>query len=619
MKKINIFMASILAGASMVMTSCKDDFLDQKPKGQYSVETYYASDEALEKTTEPIFGRAWHDFNNRAFYLIGSFRANDAYNAYKYSEFGKFQVTSSSQEIADAWRSLYNVISLSNATMKSIELYSAPEVSEAAKDHAIGECHLLRGWAYFYLLRGWGDVIINDDNETLLNNPVRQRCDEASVLEFIIRDFEAADSLLPEKTNNYHPTRYAAKAALAKALLAQSGWVEYSKDDQSTELDHNRDEATLARVVKLCDEVINKGPYKLLPDYADLFKPENNDNAETILAMQWAKPSTNDLGSLNSNYSDLAWSEVTDVNTQGKYLTITPDMLDMYNYRKSEDKNDRNKEIDTVRLNATFFNPNQHYSEIRKSEGGYTYRHNWMHVKKGIVGTTQDVKGELKENASPLYTYIQRLADVYLMKAEALLGNNDSTKNPEALAAFNAVRNRAKVLPYTVFDFNDLIRERRIEFCMEYSNWFDMVTWYRWRPQTMLNYFNNVQMRGCIINEGDIIKNTDDGTFSYRCIPLGQNTSYIFDGVHLCWNDFQTVSANDDRHYQGRGTAMKNWKLDFYAQAQQCYDGKEGRGLFTPVVLSEANIMLPYPENDVLQNPFLDRKEKTMTYKFNKK
>ena len=121
---------------------------------------------------------------------------------------------------------------------------------------------------------------------------------------------------------------------------------------------------------------------------------------------------------------------------------------------------------------------------------------------------------------------IQRLADVYLMKAEAILGNNESTSDPEALAAFDAVHNRARVeaVHPTSITLKDLIRERRIEFCMEYFNWWDMVTWYRWKPQTMLNFFNRQQHRAFEIRENSLYRNSN-GTFSYRVIPPGTGTS----------------------------------------------------------------------------------------------
>jgi len=98
----------------------------------------------------------------------------------------------------------------------------------------IGECYLMRGWAYFYLLRGRGPNILFESNQTMINNPRQPLNTEADVLKFIIRDFRRAADMLPENGTDHHPNRYAAKAALAKALLAQSGWDADSKVDHST-------------------------------------------------------------------------------------------------------------------------------------------------------------------------------------------------------------------------------------------------------------------------------------------------------------------------------------------------------------------------------------------------
>lgn len=46
-----------------------------------------------------------------------------------------------------------------------------------------------------------------------------------------------------------------------------------------------------------------------------------------------------------------------------------------------------------------------------------------------------------------LATHILRLSDVYLVYAEAVIGNNGSTTDASALKAFNAVRSRAIPLP----------------------------------------------------------------------------------------------------------------------------------------------------------------------------
>ncbi len=582
MKKLIIFMVSVAAASLLTMTSCGDDFLDRSPLHGYTAPTYYTSDEAVIKATEPLYNYAWHGYNERGIVGMGSFRANDAWSPYLQGEFARFTITGLSKEVVDAWSSLYMVVTMSNQLINDLDRYAGENVSESVIAQAKGEAMLMRGAAYFYLLRGWGEIILFEDNVDATSIPVRPLSTESSVLKFIIRDFEKASELLPERGTNNHPSRYVAKAMLAKALLAQSGW------STSSTIDHERDQATLSRVVTLCDEVINCGQYKLLDDYENLFRPQYNDNEETLLAMRWADPLLGEYASNNNLISDLAWSDVTDVNCWGGSLHASVDMLDYYNQEPA----------DIHRIRATFFTPGQFYSYIWSEKGGYTYNVNWAQAKKGVVGTKADCDGHLAQQASPLNTYIMRLADVYLIKAEALLGNNESTTDARALEAFNATRLRAGLPAKTSFSFEDLIRERRIEFCLEYCNWYDMVTWYRWKPQYMLNFFNNKQHRAFMLNSGDVVRNTD-GTFSYRCIFPGSNNWYFTDDQgHCLWNDRSTVSIDDNTTVQTKAQGY-TFNLDELARAK----GAD----YQPIVLSEANIFMPYPEADVIQNPYFNQ------------
>ena len=108
---------------------------------------------------------------------------------------------------------------------------------------------------------------------------------------------------------------------------------------------------------------------------------------------------------------------------------------------------------------------------------------------------------------SPLNTYILRLADVYLTYAEACLGNSEELTGGPGLEALNQVRDRARIPRKERVTFEDIIRERRVEFSMEYCNWYDMVSWYHWKPDYMLNYFQN-QHRGYTV---DLIVKDEDG------------------------------------------------------------------------------------------------------------
>jgi hypothetical protein len=105
--------------------------------------------------------------------------------------------------------------------------------------------------------------------------------------------------------------------------------------------------------------------------------------------------------------------------------------------------------------------------------------------------------------ATDLATHILRLADVYLIYAEAILGNNESTTDTEALKYFNAVRQRAipDADPVTSLTFETIFNERRKEFAIEGDNWYDYVRLSYYKPELARQWINQ-QERGSY--EGDI-------------------------------------------------------------------------------------------------------------------
>lgn len=293
----------------------------------------------------------------------------------------------------------------------------------------------------------------------------------------------------------------------------------------------------------------------LMTNYEDLFKYKNNNNQESLLAMQWVP--LGEWYECNTLLSDLAFStEVTGgVNCWSSY-NGSIDMLQQYEL------------ADTLRRNATFFTKGSYYSYICIKDGGYTYKGTASPIKKGVPGGPDDDNdGKVKQMNSPLNTYILRLADVYLTYAEACLGNNSTLSDGRGLYFFNRVRERAKINKKSSITLDDIIRERRVEFGMEYSNWYDMVTWFRYLPDKMLNYFNN-QWRGY---RADAIIKDEDGKLHFG-------------------------------KYDTDGTT--------FLEGPEYYTAPE----FTINIEAE-DIFLPYPESDVIQNPLLN--EPPVPYTFN--
>ncbi|MCC8188595.1 MAG: RagB/SusD family nutrient uptake outer membrane protein [Bacteroides sp.] len=454
-------------------TGCSDSFLDREP-GSYVDATYYTSDAALLAATYPLYNRAWFDYNKRPAVAIGSLMANDAYNPWMNPEFTTFTVTALDNNLSDAWRSFYSVVTMANSVIEAVDKKSGPEVSLMARQQTTAVARLMRGTAYFYMVRLWGPVVLFEDNEEVVKNPIRPVHREEDVFRFVIEDLTYASEYLPERNTKGLATCWAARGMLAKAYLARSGWRKGGA----------RDASDLEMARSLAADVCENSGLKLVPEYEDLFKYKNNNNEESLLAMQWVP--LGPWGVCNTLLADLAFSsEVTGgVNVWGGGLNGSPDMMSLY------------ETADSLRRNATFFTQGSYYPYININDGGYTYTNTGASIKKGVIGGgNDDNDGYVESMNSPLNTYILRLADVYLTYAEACLGNAAVLDEGPGLEYFNRVRDRAKVDRKTSITLDDIIRERRIEFSMEYCNWYDMVSWYCYQPDKMLTYFNN-QYRG---------------------------------------------------------------------------------------------------------------------------
>ena len=96
-----------------------------------------------------------------------------------------------------------------------------------------------------------------------------------------------------------------------------------------------------------------------------------------------------------------------------------------------------------------------------------------------------------------LSTHLIRLADIYLVYAEAIMGNDTITSDADAVEAYNAVRRRAIKTHTDVSEitFMDLYRERRLELAMEGDNWYDLVRLHYYNPEKA-KYLINSQERG---------------------------------------------------------------------------------------------------------------------------
>ena len=109
--------------------------------------------------------------------------------------------------------------------------------------------------------------------------------------------------------------------------------------------------------------------------------------------------------------------------------------------------------------------------------------------------------------ASSLCTPLLRLADVYLVLAEAkvLMGQGSDA---DALKAFNAVHQRAipNATAKTSLTFDDVWKERRLELALEGDRWYDFVRLSYYNPERAISEIKN-QRRNVYWNLDPMFKN----------------------------------------------------------------------------------------------------------------
>ncbi|MDT0678097.1 RagB/SusD family nutrient uptake outer membrane protein [Autumnicola musiva] len=466
-----LFIRLFLATLFVASYSCSED-LEIEPNDQIARENFFQSEADFRAATAPLYNRVWFSFNDKFYFGLGDGRSYNLYapfSDYVYP-FSDLTETGLTGPLVEAWRSFYIVIQQSNNTIAAI---TESSVDEELKSQYIAEARFMRGTAYWYIASLWGDAIITTSQAAIINNPIVNKNPRNDVFEFAIRDLEYAAMNLPEQAGQAgRVSSYSAYGMLSRVYLSYSGL----SDNPNSGM---RDEELLDLAQMAAARVINEGPYSLLEDYEDLFMIENNNNSESMFALQWVPNGEYGVNNTHQSYFALG-SEITgDDAAYGYYTRASYDVLQEY-------------ETNDLRRQATWMADGDFYPEINQANGGYLVDHEntYVNVKKGVVGSNSDNPDITRQN-SGLNTYMLRLGEVYLNYAEAVLGNNASTSDPTALMYVNALRERAGLEPKSSLTFEDILHERRVELAMEGQFWYDLVRWAYYEQQEVISYIDN--------------------------------------------------------------------------------------------------------------------------------
>lgn len=358
MKTYNKILSALVLAGSLTLTACDESFLEVSPNDRVTLDNFFQSENDLRAATAGLYNKVWFDFNDKFYYGLGDGRSNNLYAPYSdyIYPFTDLTETSLTGPLVSAWQAFYNVVGQANNTINNIQKNSK-NVTDEQKNVAIAEARFMRGTAYWYLASLWGNVILIEDNSVLVNKPIVNTNPRNQVFEFAMRDLEFAAKHLPATVGQAgRLTKWSAFAMLSRVYLHVSG----ISDNPNSGL---RNETYLGLARQAAEKVIEESGLSLVGNYADLFKVENNNNKESLFALQWVP--NGDYGVTNTHQAYFAnGSEITgDDAAWGYYTFASYDMMSEY------------EREDSLRRKATFMAYGDVYPEINKAKW-------WLFVRK---------------------------------------------------------------------------------------------------------------------------------------------------------------------------------------------------------------------------------------------
>ncbi|MCC9137594.1 RagB/SusD family nutrient uptake outer membrane protein [Pontibacter silvestris] len=511
MKNKSLYIGALLALS--FFTSCEKEFLDRPPQDTLVDANFFKTDAQVLAASAPLYSVVWKDYVDQAYYQLGDLRAGTLYRAWNDRDNTLFNTSDVSSSNNSAYRAFYIVVGQSNTLIQNINTYAGAEVSEDVKNHAIAEARFMRATAYTFLVMNYGAVPIIENNIALLNDKNLTRNTIESVWEFITRDYQfAAENLPDDPIEPGRITRWSAEGMLARTYLNRAGVGGGGSK--------NQEYLDLAK--HYAQRVITMSGATLLPDYADLFRYPYDNNAESLFEQQWVF--TTNYGYANTMVSQLTYSnDIANGDGWGGDLGASYWMMSLY-----DGLFESGFTVDT-RLKATFMLPGFHYPEItqtvRDDNGTEAEQElvfpapseddaqSFANVKKYVVGKAVDLGGQATTQRYPNNTYMLRLAEMYLIYAEASLGNSTSTTDAQAIEYFNAVHTRAGLPAHEgTLTWDDIFEERAKEFAVEGLAWYDLVRLHYYNPDKAYEIINN-QYRGLYVIRPNRMPNPNSWEF----------------------------------------------------------------------------------------------------------
>lgn len=195
------------------------------------------------------------------------------------------------------WENNYQGIGNCNIALD--EVITSSSITEEKRIQAIGELRFIRAFMYFDLVQQFGRIplVLKGSYEV---QTAFKRASVGEVYDAIISDLRyGVDNLsVPDKLSDI--TKGKANSYVAAHLLSK---VYLTRASASVE-DRGRKSTDLDSALYYSEKVIKESPYQLQKNFSDLWRIDNQGNAEVIFAVQYT---TNAIFNGGGNWLHLFW------------------------------------------------------------------------------------------------------------------------------------------------------------------------------------------------------------------------------------------------------------------------------------------------------------------------
>lgn len=222
-KRLSIYvtMLGLAMATAPVFTSC-EDMLEEKPYDFISPDDVPDSDDGADMWTTGVY-----ETLHSSMFRYGNMPRPFDYDCdnvsgatWQFDQFGNGNFQGSNNHCDVVWTGMYSVINRANEAIEQIN--EMKNLTARHRDNVLGECYFLKAWAYFMLVRAYGDIPVYsvsvNQSQQYTNSPRIPIKDVYTQTIIPLLD-DAKDMLYKNTDTNFQAGRVC--AASAAGLLAK--------------------------------------------------------------------------------------------------------------------------------------------------------------------------------------------------------------------------------------------------------------------------------------------------------------------------------------------------------------------------------------------------------------